>query len=326
MLSKISLENGGFLKPLLLPTASIVGPSLCNPSVFVQENEEVLVNLRNINYVLYHSEKNKYEHSWGPLCYLHKENDLRLATNNILCKLDKNLDIKSNNIINTSSLDETPLWEFVGLEDGRLVNWHNKLYLSGVRRDTTTHGQGRMELSELSVAENNVVEISRARIPAPGNNESYCEKNWMPVLDQEYTYVKWTNATEVVKFDPINKTCNTIFLKEYKQLYTNDLRGGSQVIPYKDNYLAVVHESNLYKSEAGKKDATYRHRFVLWDKNWNLINLSDTFSFMDAKIEFCCGLAEYRDKLLLSFGFQDNASYLLGFPKKLLGKYLKIYE
>jgi hypothetical protein len=47
---------------------------------------------------------------------------------------------------------------------------------------------------------------------------------------------------------------------------------------------------------------------------------------MGAKIEFCFGLAEVEDKLLITFGFQDNAAYLLGMPKNLLGQFLKIYE
>jgi predicted GH43/DUF377 family glycosyl hydrolase len=324
MLSKLSLESGGFLYPLLVPTTSMVGPSLCNPSIYVDKNKDIIVNLRNINYVLYHSEKGTFEHSWGPLCYLHQENDQRLATNNIICKLNKEFQIISHTIIDTSFLDEKPMWEFVGLEDGRLVEWENKIFLSGVRRDTTTNGQGRMELSELAFKDNDkVIEKSRVRIPAPGDDNSYCEKNWMPVLDKAYTYVKWTNPTEVVKADPVNKTCETIFLGKNKELCTGDLRGGSQVIPFNNKYIALVHEAHLFKSEAGRKNATYRHRFIVWNKEWELVEMSQAFSFMGAEIEFCCGLAEYEDKLLITFGFQDNSSYLLGMPKTLLGNLLK---
>ena len=50
--------------------------------------------------------------------------------------------------IDTSKLDVTPIWKFIGLEDGRIVNWDDKYYAIGVRRDTTTNGQGRMEFSE----------------------------------------------------------------------------------------------------------------------------------------------------------------------------------
>lgn len=326
MICQLSLENGGFINPLLVPSTNIIGPSLSNPSILVCKNNEILVNLRNLNYVLYHSENGIFEHSWGPLCYLHQENDQRLVTNNILCKLDENFNINYNSVIDTIFLDENPLWEFVGLEDGRLIEWDNKLYLSGVRRDTTPNGIGRMELSELAFKKDKVIEKSRLRIPAPGADNSYCEKNWMPVLDRPYTYVKWTNATEVVEVNPIEKTCKTIILSKEKNLNTRDLRGGSQVIPMGDKYLAIVHEVNLFNSEAGRKNAVYTHRFVVWNKDFEIIEVSDSFSFMNAKIEFCCGMAEYKDKLLITFGLQDNAAYLLGMPKNILGKFLKTYE
>lgn len=327
MLCELILNNQGFIHPLLVPGSAMVGPSLSNPTVLVSKNNEIIVNLRNLNYVLYHSESGLFEHSWGPLCYLHQENDQRLVTNNILCKLDSNFNIISHKIIDTSFLDETPLWEFVGLEDGRLVEWDNKLFLSGVRRDTTTNGVGRMELSELVYKKDKVIEKSRLRIPAPGEDNSYCEKNWMPVLNKEYTYIKWTNPTEVAEVDPINKTCKTVVLTDKKSLKTDlDLRGGSQVIFLNGYYLALVHEVYLYNSEAGRKNADYKHRFVVWDKNFEIVEVSDDFKFMGAKVEFCCGMAEFQDKLLITFGFQDNAAYLVGMPKNLLGRFLKTYE
>lgn len=302
----------------------MVGPSLSNPTIFVSNENDILVGIRNLNYVLYHSEGGQFEHSWGPLCYLHQETDQRLVTNNILCRFDSKLNMVSHNIIDTFFLDETPIWEFVGLEDGRLVRWDDRLFLSGVRRDTTPNGVGRMELSEVVYKKDKVIERSRRRIPAPGADNSYCEKNWMPVLDRKYTYVKWTNATEVVEFDPADGTCKTVIMTEQKPFNTGDLRGGSQVIPFGGHYLAVVHEVCLYSSEAGRKNADYKHRFVVWNRDFELVEVSEAFKFMGAKIEFCCGLAEFQDKLLITFGFQDNAAYLLGMPKSLLGRFLKV--
>jgi len=49
--------------------------------------------------------------------------------------------------VDTSALDVTPMWEFVGEEDCRVVQWLGDYYLVGVRRDTTTNGVGRMEYS-----------------------------------------------------------------------------------------------------------------------------------------------------------------------------------
>jgi hypothetical protein len=318
------VKSGGRLVPLMVPSEDIKNPSLTNPSI-LNDNNKIIVNLRNVNYCLYHSENNINEHHWGPLCYLHPENNWILQTFNILCEIDHNLNIFAYSTIDTTKLDIEPKWEFVGLEDGRLVKWDNILYLSGVRRDTTTHGEGRIELSSLELSpDNKVIETSRNRIPAPPPNNSYCEKNWMPILDMPYHYVKWTNPTEVVKYDINNKTCETLKTTEYREFNTGDLRGGSQVLKIKDYYFAIVHEVDLFNSEAGRKNAIYYHRIVLWNQNFELVKISDRFNFMGAKIEFCCGMAEYQDYYLITFGFQDNASYLLAAPKQFIYDTLQI--
>jgi hypothetical protein len=313
------VDLGGTIKPLLVPAKDIPNPSLTNPSI-LNIDDKILINLRNVNYALYHSEKSVNEHYWGPLCYLHPEDNWILHTYNILCELDNNLNIISYNKIDTSTLDVKPLWEFVGLEDARLVHWNNNLYLSGVRRDTTNNGVGRIELS--TIIDNK--EVNRVRIPAPPPNNSYCEKNWMPILDLPFTYVKWTNPTEVVKYNPEDGSCSTTILTNYTDYGTGDLRGGSQVLKIKDYYIALVHEVNLFNSEAGRKNADYFHRFVLWDKEFNLIKVSDRFNFMGGRIEFCCGMCEWKDNYLITFGFQDNASYILNMPKKIIEEIFNI--
>lgn len=320
---KFCLQNGGQIKPLIIPADLTNGTGLFNPTVFVEE-DKILVNVRHCQYTLYHSENNKHEHHWGPLLYLNPENDITLTTTNYLCVIDSNLDISKIYKVDTSLLDKRPLWEFVGLEDCRMVKWEGKYYLTGVRRDIDTIGTGRMELSEIEITENSVKEVRRFRIPAPGNDGSYCEKNWMPILDQPFHYVKWSNPTEVVECNISNReniTCNTKILGQYEEL-NYDLRGGSQVIPYKDGYLALNHVTYLYRSRAGRKDATYRHQFTYWDKDWNIIKRSPIFDFMDAKIEFSCGIAKYQDNYLITFGFQDNAAYILRVPENILEDFI----
>jgi hypothetical protein len=216
-------------------------------------------------------------------------------------------------------MDVTPIWEFVGLEDARVVRWDGKLYMTGVRRDTTTNGQGRMELSEIIYDEGEITEINRTRIPSTENDSSYCEKNWMPIIDQPYHYVKWSNPVEVVKYDTVKKVTTTVY-KDSSKFIPNlpDFRGGSQIIAYGDYYLSIIHEVNLIKPQVGNKDATYQHRFVLWDRNWNLIKYTDAFSFMNADIEFCCGATIHKNHLLITFGFQDNCAFILKMPLDVL--------
>jgi hypothetical protein len=167
-----------------------------------------------------------------------------------------------------------------------------------------------MELSEIEVSETGVKEISRFRIPAPGPDNSYCEKNWMPILDKPYHFLKWCNPVEVTKADPIQKTCESAFLGN-KIFFDWDQRGGGQVVPFEDGYLTLIHETNLQWSEAGRKDGTYRHRLTYWNKNWEPIRRSKEFSFLGAKIEFACGLAKKDNDIYITFGFQDNAAYVI---------------
>lgn len=102
------------------------------------------------------------------------------------------------------------------------------------------------------------------------------------------------------------------------------MRGGSQVISWKDYYIAITHEVDLFKSEVGRKDAIYRHRIILWDKEWNLIKWSDDFSIMGGHVEFCVGLALKDNEFLMTFGFQDNAAYLLKFPESVIEEFLNV--
>lgn len=318
-----ALNAGGSIHPLVIPAGmGTKGTGLFNPSVYL-DGDQLLVNVRHCQYTIYHAELGKFEHQWGPLCYLCPENDLTLTTTNYLCKMNPNLTMQSIHRVDTSKLDVKPIWEFVGLEDCRIVRWGGKLYLSGVRRDTTPNGQGRMELSTIEFENNVAKEVDRWRIPAPGANDSYCEKNWVPIIDMPYHYVKWSNPTEIVKVDPVEKTCVTVFNGTHDARQQIDFRGGSQVIPF-DNYrITIAHVlTKFHKSEAGRKNAQYRHCFIVWDRDWNVVKYGHIFDFMGGEIEFCCGLAEYNGKYLVTFGYQDNAAYLVEVPRSVIEEYV----
>lgn len=317
---KLALERGGAIKSLIIPAELTNGTGLCNPSVFV-DGDKIRAIIRHVNYTFYHSEKKLFQHAWGPLTYVHPENDMHLRTHNYYCELDSDLNIIRYNKIDTSKFPEKELWEFVGLEDARIFKWNGKLYTSGVRRDLDTIGTGRMELCEIEVDDDKVTEVSRVRIQPPNDPNSYCEKNWMPVLDQPNVYVKWTNPTEVVEVNPETGESKTISLSDYCNL-PRDIRGGSQVISWKGYYIAITHEVDLFNSEIGRKDAIYYHRIIIWDKNWKIVRYSKEFSIMSGHVEFCVGLAQKDDYFLMTFGFQDNAAYLLKFSENFILEFI----
>ena len=309
-LCKRALENGGSINYLIIPSNLTEGLGLTNPSILFIDNS-FLLNLRHVQYTLYHSEGNqKFQSLWGPLAYINPEDDVTLRTTNYLCQLDSNtLAIDKAVKVNTSELDVEPLWEFIGLEDARIVDWNEHIYLTGVRRDTKSDGEGRMELSLITEG---AKETKRSRIEPPV--KAYCEKNWMPILDMPFHYVKWTSPTEVVKVDPKKGTSKTVSLVEQTITFPKDIRGGSQVITVGDYRIALTHEVDLWFNKQGKKDAQYYHRFIVWDKDWKIVAKSEDFKFMTANIEFSCGLAFDGNDFIIPFGFQDSTAFILKLP------------
>lgn len=314
--AKLCLQYGGSIHPLIIPAEENSGLGLMNPSVYIH-NGKVLVNLRAVNYTFYHSEKKLFQHPYGPLTYIHPENDVHLRTWNHYLELDENYEIIRHNKIDTSKFPDKELWDFVGLEDARLFEWEGKMFTCGVRRDLDPTGIGRMELCEIDIQEDKVVQTTQIRIEPPENPNSYCEKNWMPVLDKPYHFIKWSNPTELVVVNPEDGTSKFAKISEKREM-SGYPRGGSQVIPWKDYYIAFTHEVDLFKSETQRKDAVYKHRILLWDRDFNLIRWTDTFSLMGGDVEFAVGLAQQGSDFLLTFGFQDNAAFLLKFPESVI--------
>lgn len=308
---------GGKLTPIVIEHGLTSGTGLMNPSVFIDNDGDILCVLRHVNYTLVHSEnKQLFPSRWGPLAYLHPEKDQRLVTENYLCRLNPDLEMINYTKVEMLKLHD-PIWEFVGLEDARLVQWNDEYSLIGVRRDTTPNGAGRMEQSIIELDKNawTAKETKRTRIPAPAPDNSYCEKNWMPIIDKPNQLVKWTMPTEVVRFDDLG--CKQVMFKETPRPPA-DQRGSSHVIPWRDYYIAITHEVNLFKNYLNQKDGIYKHRLVVWDKEFNFVGLSNNFSFLDARVEFCVGAAVLNEDLLISFGFQDNAAFILKTPNALV--------
>lgn len=322
-----ALLAGGRISPLIVPADMTNGSGLMNPSVFVDDDGDVLVNIRHVNYIFYHAEDSqRFISVWGPLSYLHPEKHMVLATTNYICKLGEDLTVERVAKVDMT-LDIEPVWEFIGLEDARLVKWEGEYFLCGVRRDvvpsrTGQPGEGRMEYTKIALDKESwtATEVMRKRIPAPGPDNGYCEKNWMPVLDKPYNFVKWTMPTQLVESFPYNETmtCEEVLLKETPPA-PSDQRGGSHIVKWGDYYITFTHEVNLWYNYLSQKDATYRHRLIVWDSNFNFLGLSpEPLSFLDAYVEFCTGAALYKGDLLISFGYQDNAAFVLQAPKSMI--------
>lgn len=316
---KYCILQGGEIFPLNVSAEDSAHLGICNPSIF-DDNGKVYLTLRNVNYMLYDNKNTDYQTFYGEMIYTTPDDDIKLRTRNYICEYDINENIiKDYKLIDTSDFDVEPVWDFVGHEDVRIVKWNGKLYVSGCRRDVKPDGESRMELSEIDPFTG--IEISRVRIKAPGDNSSYCEKNWVPVLDKPYHYIKWTNPTELVKVDPITGDCESIFIKDQDQSLINTnraLRGSSQVIPFSDGYIALMHEVDVMLNELNRKDPQYYMKWVVFDKEFNIIKTSDEFKFLNRSVEFTNGLM-YKDGVFyIPFSIMDNISFIMKVPEQIV--------
>ena len=82
-----------------------------------------------------------------------------------------------------------------------------------------------------------------------------------------------------MKIDPVNNTSEVVVEKNYDLDIPRELRGGSQVIPYgnEGDRICLTHGCLFFHHPGKHKDAQYYHRFVIWDKNWNLKSLTKPF-------------------------------------------------
>jgi hypothetical protein len=76
---------------------------------------------------------------------------------------------------------------------------------------------------------------------------------------------------------------------------------------------------DLDRNYLNQKDGIYRHRLVVWNQDFKLIGMSQMpLIFLGGDIEFVTGAAIYKGDLLVSFGFQDNAAFILKMPSTVI--------
>jgi len=313
------INSGGRFKRIKPLNEDLEKAGLFNPSIFV-DGDKIYCSFRSSTYSLYYSENKKFAIGNQYLDYIKPDNSDFIKTTNYICELTDELNVRKCSLVQTDKFDQDPLWKYSGLEDPRLVKWDNKFQLIGVRRDDNDRGQGRIEVSELEMGDQ-VVVVNRTKLPTPFNIDSYCEKNWMPILDEPNRLVKWSNPTEVVGWNPETNVVWQELYREQDDSIPQIFRGGSQVINFNDKFLTIVHEVEHTEID-NKFTMSYKQRFVEWDQEWNIFRVSNPFRMLGGGIEFVSGMAVHGEDILISFGFQDCMAFILRVPSSVIENFL----
>lgn len=266
------------------------GYTAMNPSIEVC-NEKITCNIRCVNYRM--DEHGRY--MIGPKdC-----SEAPIDTRNFLVQLREDFRPWPNPH-GTEIIWDRPEPQFpqvTGLEDIRLYRVKGNLCFSACIREQEATG---MPQQVRGVIEDGEV-VSWAKMSAA----DVCEKNWMPIQNNSQDFV--------YRLDTIAHTWDLTaprgVTKTDSKLYVSEISGGSQAIPFKNGYIAVVHEAS---TDPTNNKRTYWHRFAWFTKDMELKRLSLPFVFFDKQIEFCCGLAYHPDRnsLIISFGVRDAEAWV----------------
>lgn len=233
----------------------------------------------------------------------------KICSKNGYARLDTSLNVLS---VVPVQADKQPLPPFQGkwvngFEDIRIFRHHNTLCAIAMSMQYNPGGQlcGQVYL-EIDETTGDITKI--LPLPFP---EQRLQKNWAPVMghpDVLVVYSWWPFVVYKINTD-------TGGLSKYKQYDPpKDLRqwkGSSQLIPYRDGWLCVVHETVDFKA----RRRHYWHRFVWLDKDLIIRSYTDPFNFANPGIQFCCGLAETSNNLVLSISLVDRDPAALIIPK-----------
>lgn len=181
-----------------------------------------------------------------------------------------------------------------GPEDARLIRRGSDFYLSVVllERDIP---RARVAVYKLDTNSMIATHIETY----PGVEDKRPEKNWMTHLE-----------LEKAEFP---------FIKELSE----NIRGGSSLIPWEDGYLAICHRTYLNKNKYYNPlvfgiqegvERTYTHLFVEFDSNLKVKRTSNQFFLVGKGIEFATGLVELGTDLLVGFGRNDKEAWFGKMP------------
>ena len=185
----------------------------------------------------------------------------------------------------------------LGFEDCRLFSWNDRLGACATVCDRVPGDPfakiGVLDLSDAGDVTHVHVQESRR-----------LEKNWMPfVQDGNLKFVYSVDPHVLVQYDRdshrVQPSAADIDVPD-----SSTIRGGSQLVPYAGGYLAVVHTVHAAHNPYAKH--VYLHQLVLFDSEARPIRRSEPFYFEHHGLEFCAGLALWRDGFVLSYGMDDR--------------------
>ena len=263
-----------------------------NPSVTVHDKKLMAV-VRTVNYRMDEHGRYLIQGTDGTI-----NNENPISTRNWLITLDSDLnDSAAEEIIPPEPPCGYPL--VVGFEDMRLFSYKHELWTSSTVRQIDPDGLAEQVLFRLGDVQ------YRRMLRTP----RLYEKNWAAIVEKGKGIRFMYHPGHVVDDFGQDVIVNA------SKWDVGGLNGGSQLvhIPHGERklayWLAIIHEARVIP---GTPLRYYMHRFIKYDEDFVVTQISVPFYFREKCIEFCAGMClhpkvtqEGQQQLVISFGFKD---------------------
>ncbi len=266
---------------------------ITNPSI-IRHNGKILLSLRSCEYTFfnykYGCDQNGQNISWYPMG-IYKEVPVNFLSKNYICEFDeKTFAIKNNKEI--LHQDERELI-YNGAEDIRLFTNNGRLCAS-----YSVYENG--DYASMNITE---FDDSYEVVKTEKHNPEKWEKNWMPVIGKGECFVRKAFG-------------DIVEIKNGKLEHHGDIdaplgyRGSTQLWPYKDGYVCMVHSNFVFEKD-NVKSMQYMQKFLFTDKDYNVVKESEWFVFIGMPIEFTCGMLVEGEDVLIPFSIFDSCSFII---------------
>lgn len=257
-----------------------------NPSITIHQ-AKIFVNVRCVNYYL------KGNRLITP--------DENFKTRNFLLQLDERFNfVEAAELFEPSDMPDRLYRTYSGFEDLRIFSWKDALWAIASSPQFNESGHSEMILCKIeqssgSYCLSDMKFLSERRI---GRHE----KNWMPLNHNEKLKFLYSAESTIFRDDDGNEIS-----RKPVNLALDHIRGSSQLLPFDNGYLGVVHEAvNL----TGGRN--YMHRFIYLDSALCMSKMSRPFNLLANGVEFVSGAAidHVNNRLIISFGVGDCEAWL----------------
>lgn len=268
------------------------GWSLFNPTVTMHAGQLIGI-VRSSNYRIV-----------GGRYVMPDEDGETIRTQNLLVRFGADLVPVSSQPI-ACDYPQTP-YPVDGLEDCRLRHIEGGLGVSATVRNVAPW-DGRCRIAA-GVLDLDAATVQQLRV-IDGLGTAEHEKNWMPIDGRGGWLYACSSRGHVVTVDQDQTLAGgwQMVRRSPAPTIAGEFRGGSQLVPFRGGWLAVIHEVAYLDQWR-----VYEHRLVWFDAALRLAGVSQPFAFREKRaIEFAAGLARLAGQVVISFGVRDAEAWLV---------------